>query len=227
MPIYTDQHDAFLNRIKNIINGSNHHISVEVNIKYDPLYRNKYDPDNIIWKSTKPKYFEYDIICFPNSEGIDYDHPIAFIEFTAQKYFSSKKFLYETYRWLWFNWNMGLLVGRHPFPESPLDFLKLQYQYRDVDRDVNKNYYNELDKLKKLKHLQKDYNPEVDRDINSKPFSPKFFQIWKTTTAKRHYERYKRLGLIVIDIDVPDSEDIINIYGIDIPLEPIFNLIYH
>jgi|GEM_PF-4388873 len=82
--------------------------------------------------------------------------------------------------------------------------------------------------------LEKDYSDlkekivERKKDFDSKGnvFSPRFIQIWKTPNVKKNYVKYKKLGLIAIDIDVYSCENTIENYGLDIDLNRIFNKVY-
>jgi len=211
------KHDMFLNELKKAIDDNT--MIAEVNCKYIPLFRQKYDSTVHKTIFSSKKYFEYDIICFPRKNGtFDYYHPIAFIEFTSQKIFSSKKFLYEVYRWLWFGWNMGLARGKHPFPGTPLGVIERTEGQEDYSPILEKNFH--------LRHLKIDYCPENDTDINGKSFCPRFIQIWKTPRAKYHHRSYIKSGLIGMPIDVYEPGDRMHFYSKDVDIHPIFKSVY-
>jgi hypothetical protein len=101
-------------------------ISFEINCRYDPISRIKSNPN------FSPKYFEYDMIGFPkdkHSNQVDERHPSFFVEFTNSRYFSTQKFVYETWRWIWFLYLMGFLRALPPFEQ--------EYKDRRVENDIS------------------------------------------------------------------------------------------
>ena len=105
-------HNLFLESLKIEIQKNVPGLFFETNCKYDPISR------NIFTIKSKQKYFEYDMIGFPkNLSNIDYRHPQFFIEFTNNRYWETKKFVYETWRWIWFLFQLKLIRAMPPFED--------------------------------------------------------------------------------------------------------------